>query len=216
MFSLTATAKNESLLSLSSHTYTGARTYTCTHVHARTQGHTCAHAQFPTSLPHHSPCTSSSVTGCHPCGQWPLQFPKAPGKRNLFFSDLILGRAATWTSDEPILHFLSNSSQDGLPCQDQYYAFSHSSDSTVDASASSHILLKCLFSKPSFRHFTPSPCINIPAGVSIFLCGPNIILLSYSIQVWQPAYVKCCVLLILATTMRPNSVPCTWQAFTRY
>lgn len=118
MFSLIATAQNSSLsLSLLTHTHTRAHPYICTHVyiHACTcmQAHTHMHTHTIPHLP--SSSLSMHFLLCHCLSSlWPvtLSFPKPLGSITSSLTPLLWG-AATWTSVEPILHFITNSSLGG-------------------------------------------------------------------------------------------------------
>lgn len=131
---------------------------TCAHTH------TCAHTQFLTSLPHHSPCTSSSVPGCHLCPLTLSQFPKAPGKYNLFpFSDssaagsshLDSGMNSSYVdkTHSPLYYFLKPGWPPlprPVPCPDTYFSLFLSGMTRQPFISSS----KATSQNPPSMHFT--------------------------------------------------------------
>lgn len=155
-------------------------------MHTHTRAHMCTH-----TVPYlpSSPFSMHSLL-CHWLSPlWPVTFTasQAPGKHTLsliFF----------WDEQPPGLQMrpfstvlvtrarMASLAKTGTMHFHTFALFS--SDSAVDANASFHVLLKCRFSEPPLWHFIPTPYINTAAGLSVFLCGPDIILLSYSVQVW--------------------------------
>lgn len=155
--------------------------HTCMYMHAGTHTHAHTHSSPPPFLItlHALPPLSLLVISV---ASDPHSFPKPLGSITSSLTPPLWG-AATWTSLEPILHFITNSSLVAplpRPVAGIFtYLLSCFQTPEQNAKASFQLQLKCHFSKPSFHALHCLPHINIPARVSVFLyltlCDPSII-----------------------------------------
>lgn len=115
------------------------------------------------------------IISCHLCGQWPS--PESPGSTASFSLTLSFCREQPLGIRWTVPPFITYSSHDGQPCQDQYHVFPNTRFLVFwDYSWTPRHLqfqLKCHLSKTFFQALHSHPHNNRPTEITFFICWPR-------------------------------------------